>query len=229
MILIYVMADIHGFANRYEEIMAQIALQPDDHLYILGDVIDRLPDGIDLLMEFMGIPNITVLLGNHEHMMLETIDSNYHPYSARRWFANGGSITLDAFEALSSDDQSRLLQFLRSLPLNVDVSVNGINYLLVHGAPVSTFNKTTTKYPDERTHAVWKRLDRYSRMPEGKTVIFGHTPTDHYQTASPLRIWHGDHMIGIDCGSATRHDGRLACLRLNDMKEFYSSTFDVDT
>lgn len=224
--MIYVMADIHGFANRYEEVMAQINLKHDDHLYILGDVIDRLPDGIDLLMEVMNIPNITVLLGNHEDMMLQTVDNNYDPYYARRWFANGGSITLDAFEALTSADQTRLLQYIRSLPLNVEVSVNGTDYLLVHGAPVSTFGRTITKYPDERTHAVWKRLDPYSRIPEGKTVIFGHTPTDHYQTASPLRIWYGERMIGIDCGSATRHDGRLACLRLDDMKEFYSSTFN---
>ena len=36
-----------------------------------------------------------------------------------------------------------------------------------------------------------------------------------------MRIYHGNRMIGIDCGCAYKN-GRLACLRLDDMKEFYS-------
>ena len=36
-----------------------------------------------------------------------------------------------------------------------------------------------------------------------------------------MRIYHGNQMIGIDCGCAYK-DGRLGCLRLDDMKEFYS-------
>ena len=34
-------------------------------------------------------------------------------------------------------------------------------------------------------------------------------------------IWKGDNAIGIDCGSGYEY-GRLSCLRLDDMKEFYS-------
>ena len=69
---------------------------------------------------------------------------------------------------------------------------------------------------------MWKRLDRYAKLPEGKTVIFGHTPTARYQVAYPMKIYHGDNgMIGIDCGCAYI-DGRLGCLRLDDMQEFYS-------
>jgi hypothetical protein len=37
-----------------------------------------------------------------------------------------------------------------------------------------------------------------------------------------MKIWHGGQMIGIDCGSGYPDVGRLACLRLDDMKEFYS-------
>ena len=36
-----------------------------------------------------------------------------------------------------------------------------------------------------------------------------------------MRIYHGSGRIGIDCGCAYP-EGRLACLRLDDMKEFYS-------
>ena len=49
----YVLSDIHGNLRRFESIMAQINLQPDDTLYVLGDVIDRYPDGIKILRRIM--------------------------------------------------------------------------------------------------------------------------------------------------------------------------------
>ena len=59
-------------------------------------------------------------------------------------------------------------------------------------------------------------------MFDDKIVIFGHTPTHHYMYDYPMAIWHGRDKIGIDCGCAWGKDGRLGCLRLDDMKEFYS-------
>ena len=66
----YVMSDIHGNMRRFNSVMEQINLQPEDTLYILGDVIDRHPDGIRILRRIMDKPNIKMLLGNHEYMML---------------------------------------------------------------------------------------------------------------------------------------------------------------
>ena len=46
-----------------------------------------------------------------------------------------------------------------------------------------------------------------------------------------MRIWYGNGLIGIDCGAAyptgMNPKGRLACLRLDDMKEFYSEETEV--
>lgn len=72
----YVMSDIHGNGARFKSVMQKIKLQPTDTLYILGDVVDRYPDGIKLIRKFMGMPNVKMLLGNHEYMMLETL---YNP------------------------------------------------------------------------------------------------------------------------------------------------------
>lgn len=38
---------------------------------------------------------------------------------------------------------------------------------------------------------------------------------------APMSIWHGDGRIGIDCGACFA-GGRLGCLRLDDLKEFYT-------
>jgi serine/threonine protein phosphatase 1 len=77
----YVMSDIHGNQARFEDVMRKINLQPEDTLYILGDVIDRFPDGIKMIRQFMKMPNVKMLLGNHEHMMLEAL---YYPIVVKK-------------------------------------------------------------------------------------------------------------------------------------------------
>lgn len=39
--MIYVMSDIHDHYSRYRSVMKQIRLRKTDHLYVLGDCIDR--------------------------------------------------------------------------------------------------------------------------------------------------------------------------------------------
>ena len=72
----YVMSDIHGNTERFDSVMQKIQLQPEDTLYVLGDVIDRYPDGIRLLRKLMAMPNVRMLLGNHEFMMLDALYYN---------------------------------------------------------------------------------------------------------------------------------------------------------
>ena len=50
--MIYVMSDIHGRKDRFEDVLEQINLQENDVLYILGDVIDRNPSGVSLLWQY---------------------------------------------------------------------------------------------------------------------------------------------------------------------------------
>ena len=78
--MIYVLSDIHGNERRFNSILKQINLQNEDTLYILGDVIDRHPDGIRILRKIMSMPNVKMLLGNHEYMMLRALGHPYDPY-----------------------------------------------------------------------------------------------------------------------------------------------------
>ena len=71
--MIYVLSDIHGHEGRFASILKQINLQPEDTLYVLGDVIDRHPGGIRILRKIMAMPNAKMLLGNHEYMMLRAL------------------------------------------------------------------------------------------------------------------------------------------------------------
>ena len=76
-------------------------------------------------------------------------------------------------------------------------------------------------YKDQSEFAVWERWSKTKPIPEGYMLIFGHTPTYYFQNKEPLCICKTDNAIGIDCG-AEFEDRRLSCLRLDDMREFYS-------
>ena len=93
----YVMGDIHGEADRFHAMLKKIRFSEDDTLILLGDVIDRGPDGIALLLEIMEMPNVIMLLGNHEYMMLQYMSQDATGIEIRRWNKNGNAPTLDAY------------------------------------------------------------------------------------------------------------------------------------
>ena len=231
----YVLSDIHGNLRRFESIMRQINLQSDDTLYVLGDVVDRYPDGIKILWRIMKMPNAKMLMGNHEYMMLQAIGhcrdaaderENTNWKQRRHWYQNGGRVTHEQLKHIRLDARAEIFRFIRQLPVNMEVTVNGIKYKLVHASPVENYMSSywySRDYKDQREFAVWERWGKTKPIPEGYVLIFGHTPTCYFQNKEPLCIWKTDNAIGIDCGAGFE-DGRLSCLRLDDMREFYSES-----
>lgn len=230
----YVLSDIHGNERRFNSILKQIDLQSDDTLYVLGDVIDRYPGGLRILRRLMAMPNAKLLLGNHEYMMLRAlghpVDDNPDDGNAlAHWYRNGGDVTHLRWKFLRKTTRRQILNYLRALPLNLELELRGQRYLLVHGAPISLWAQNTDQRYRNATHfSVWRRPEVQDPMPEGFTVIFGHTPTRHYRDTAPMEVWRGEGRIAIDCGSGYPETGdlapygRLACLRLEDGKVFYS-------
>ena len=228
--MIYVLSDIHGNERRLDSVLRQIELKPEDTLCVLGDVIDRYPGGISILRRLMGMPNVRMILGNHEYMMLRALGRPYDGYvdngtALDHWYRNGGKVTHDHLKRLPGEVQEEIVAYLRSLPLTLDISVGGAAYKLVHGAAPEDFDHDP-RYQNPIHFAVWKRLELSDPAPEGFTLVFGHTPTRYYQDSVPMEIWRDRNRIGIDCGcgypEASGFRGRLCCLRLEDGKVFYS-------
>ena len=163
----YVLSDIHGNLRRFESIMSQINLQPDDTLYILGDVVDRFHAGIKILRQIMKTPNMKMLIGNHEYMMLRAIghctdaadereNMNYKQF--RLWYRNGGEITHNYLKHLRKEFRAEIFEFLQTLPANIDIEVNGKQYKLVHGSPIENYRRYLHyEYENAKEYAVWER------------------------------------------------------------------------
>lgn len=241
----YVISDIHGLQQRFSAMLDRIRLQAEDTLFVLGDVIDRGPDGISLLKQIIHHPQMILLMGNHEHMMLEYYDSLQKLRSGRdlyhsmecmhRWDRNHNEMTKRDFALLPRGEQRALLDHLRELPLAYcDVYVKGRRFYLAHANWDSHFSQDVLylkdfvhKHRDPST-VLWDRISKCDPLPPQRTLVFGHTITYFYQPIQPYQVWSGDgslfeaKMIGIDCGCAANNEHtRLACLRLDDMEVFY--------
>lgn len=222
----YVMADLHGDGKRFHAILKKIAFSDADKLYILGDVVDRGPNGITLIQEIMEMPNVTMLLGNHEYMMLQYFSPDATEIDHRRWDKNGNAPTLDAFQKLSSGEQERILDFLKTRPTHLQLDINGKSFYLIHG------------FPGENIHdEVWNRptLDTPNPIPNCQLII-GHTPVLEFiqpeseqekyaqelkSKGEHLKILHAQGFIDIDCCCGYDMPVKaLACIRLEDMVEY---------
>lgn len=224
---VYVMSDLHGEGELFHAMLKQIQFSDKDQLYIIGDVIDRGANGIDLLLEIMETPNIQMILGNHEYMMLQYLSPDATEVDVRRWNKNGNAPTLDAFRKLEPELQEKLLAFLHSCPAHTDLYVNNKLFFLVHG------------FPGRDIHdCVWNRPTLDAENPiRGTTLIVGHTPvpnllhpgmeddeiiTEMTDNGTLPEILHATGFIDIDCGcSFDKPLKTLGCLRLNDMAAFY--------
>lgn len=219
----YVMSDIHGDLDRFRSVMDQIHLKAYDHLYVLGDVIDGYPYGLDILYELRDMPNATVLLGNHEKMCYDSMVSDNGSRLLSNWIKNGGQVTMNALFRMETTEIEEIMDFIRKMPLTATVTVNDREYLLLHSCPPHLYNGKTLTKENVWDFSLWTRVEPDDILPDGRIFIFGHTPTESYQDKVPLSIYHGKGKIGIDCGSGNPHEAcRLACLRLEDMKEYYS-------
>ena len=214
--MIYCISDLHGERALFDRMLERIRFSDGDRLYIIGDVIDRGPDGVDLLERIMEAPNMTLLLGNHEQMCLSTLGPHSELGARELWRQNGGMVTFRTLRYQRTPlERSRILRFLSGLPDHLSLTVNGRSFHLVHGFPG----------PDRHAR-IWGRAEPDSVRPcPDALCIVGHTPTVFLtgRMDEDLSIWHGDGIFDIDCGCGNLNapHRRLACLRLDDLAEFY--------
>lgn len=222
--MIYVISDIHGCYNEFIEMLKRINFTKNDNLYIIGDVIDRGKYPIKLLKYIMSQDNMTMIMGNHEKMMLDAISSPERNLIKRKgnnlnlWYWNGGSITDHQFMKLNKEEKTEILCYLKNLPLGLEVTVGQKHYILIHGSPTPNFVEEWNmgKLNED---VLWKRIGHCSSedvVYPGKIIVVGHTPTYLYGATGIIKI--GDKRL-IDCGCVFGES--LGCMCLDTEECFY--------
>lgn len=225
--MIYAMSDLHGCYDKYLMMLKMIDLKPEDTLYILGDVVDRGPDGVKILLDMCERKNIVFLRGNHDHTAMKVIRCMYDPSEMSKedklismmesWVSDGGGTTLLQFLGLSSEEKEKVLLYLRNSKFYLAIEVKGNKYFLAHTVP----EKEIMLGPDELEYEdfIWGEPDYGLRYFDDAIIVTGHTPTGFIDKKYVGRIYAKNNHIAIDCGAV--FGKRLACIRLDDMKEFY--------
>lgn len=243
---VYVVSDIHGYYDLFLKGLTEIGFSDQDYLWCLGDMIDRGPDGIQILQYIMKHDNMDLLIGNHELMFLNSVDGKGEAVcngkDAYLWLdANGGRITFYRYKELPVEERIELLDWLKERYVVRRMELEGRTYCLTH----SFYNPACEdkRYSDLQYSDVWNitwssiwrddpfthALDVYPNYEY--TFICGHVPVQNARAwetpaedANVLRSFHHENMINIDGGCAKGKIGNLEngaiFLRLNDMKEY---------
>ena len=231
----YVISDIHGQYDKFIAMLDAINLRDTDTLYVLGDILDRGPHPIKVLLKLMEMPNAICLVGNHEYMAVECLSFLMQEVTDRSldeldhktldnlvtWQYNGAKTTIDEFRELSAEMQAEAIDFIKDMSIYEEFTVGGKEYLLVH-AGLGNFDPAKDILDYSLHDLVWKQADYSRQYFDDKIVITGHTPTQFIKgNPKPGFIYRHQNHIAIDCG-AYLEDGRLAAVCLETGEEFYT-------
>ena len=229
--MIYAMSDIHGCYDKYQAMLSEISFKPADTLYILGDVIDRGPDGIKILQDMYMRPNVFPILGNHEFtasvcipwLSQEITDQSIGTLTEvqvaalSEWITNGGGPTLRSLRQLSPEEREDILDYFQEMELYAEVEAGGRSFVLTHSA-LENFAPDKPLDSYELQDFLFGRPEPDQTYYPDKILVFGHTPTR--LLGGKDQIFRRETMIDIDCGCVFK-GGRLGCLCLDTMEEFY--------
>ncbi len=213
----YVIGDIHGRPELVDQLIRDVPWDIErDKIVFLGDLIDRGDDSrgvVERVRELVSAnPNIIVLRGNHEQMLLDCLD-----YQELQWLIpeNGGQATLASYgiDLAEIDDISDIIipeehvEFMRGLPFFHEDE----QAIYVHAGLVPEEHPRDTD-PDV---LLWTRdLDFYKRY-AGKLCFFGHTPTFYLPREGRTRrfgIYIQGGCVGIDTSGDTHSP--LSCIQV---------------
>lgn len=232
--MIYATADMHGCWDKYQDLLHKVSFGPDDTLYVLGDVIDRGPDGFKIMLDMARRPNVVNLMGNHEAMALdalacilgaiqktgEIILSEEEAETVDLWFYNGGEPSLADFLWLNDAQTQIVWDYMRNMPLYKELEVGDRQFVLVHGG-LEGFSPSRSLSDYAPEEILWCRPEEDTVYFPDKIVVFGHTPVQLLNEDAPAKIYQKGNLIDIDCGCVFQ-GGRLACLCLDTMEEIYA-------
>ncbi len=175
-----VFSDAHGHLAGFLSAIKLLKAAGAEKLYFLGDSVGYIPS-LDVLRLQRKSSELTCLLGNHEEMLLANISDD----CAKDEVYKHSQIC----RLLTEED----LNYIKSLPRSLSITVNGVKVLFVHGSPSHATSGYV--YPDTS-------LSEFEKL-DADVVFMGHT--HHYF----VKLENGRRFINVgSCGLPRDRDPR---------------------
>ncbi|MGN1405968.1 MAG: metallophosphoesterase [Erysipelotrichaceae bacterium] len=218
--MIYICSDLHGYYDKFLELLEDIKFSDDDYMYVLGDVLDRGDKPITLLKYIMNKPNVELLMGNHEYtayiilsMLMKEMDSEKTVESVltqdfmdelNLWLYNGGGTTLKQFMSIfDRTEQHDILDYLSDLQLFTTVESNGKFYILAHTFGHNNFSQDKELDEYGIDDFLFDRVDYSIKYYDNDDIyiVTGHTPVQIVRGDMNCNdILYINNHIDVDCG-----------------------------
>ncbi|WP_024597750.1 metallophosphoesterase [Pseudoalteromonas sp. TAE56] len=174
---VFVIGDLDGDLQALKNALNNVSFNPErDTLFCLGDFVDRGDKTYDLFTYLQAI-RACMILGNHEHLMLESLLSNDEA-AFKLWTDNGGNW----HKLVSSEKLDVMCDELLTKPLSIVLEYCGYKIGLSH-----TFAQSWDweNYPDDKSMIVQSLLWDREVVKQNKVVkshgvdfsIHGHNST----------------------------------------------------
>jgi len=169
---LFAIGDVHGCSTALRTLLGALGPRPEDTIVVLGDFIDYGPDSkgvVERLIDLSGRCHLILLMGNHEEMLLDALDS---PAELGKWLYSGGEPTLDSYGYVPGGDlipeaHARFIRGCRDyFETETHIFVHA-NY--DHRLPMDQIGSTKFR---------WEFVEPHRQCPHasGKRVVIGHSP-----------------------------------------------------
>lgn len=224
---LFVVSDIHGHYKHFEELLTY--WNPEDILVILGDLIDRGPQSLQVIEKVIELKqaygdNVVFVKGNHEKMLLNFLSNPIE--KQEHYYKNGGKETMQNLLVhlpACIREQPYILQaneikqhyasqlaFLKLAPVYKIIG----NVLFTHAGFNSEF--ASLEETTERDF-IWIRKHYEFTNKTPYVNVFGHTPLTYIHESNDVWLSDDKRYIAIDGGCYM--SGQLNAILLNQQGE----------
>ena len=162
---IAVLSDIHGNLLALEAVLEDIADENCDNIFFLGDYALAGPepaDTINLCMSLFNRDNVEMIQGNTDKMIADYNEELY------KNLAKAAPVMANALREEASNLSKNQIEFLRNLPENKSLEIDGVKILMVHGSPRRNNEDILPDTPLSEVEEMLKGVD-------ADLILCGHT------------------------------------------------------
>ncbi len=217
----YFISDIHGEYDLFICLLEKIKFSDSDNLFVLGDMIDKGNDSIQVLKELYCMQNAICILGNHEYDFLK------YYRSIMRNATSGFDLILKKLQGYFPNDNGILTWELLDWLDDLKPFLRTDEYLGVHaGVPLEPDGRIKPIENASIEQLVYDRNFKNTNtfVNDKRTVLYGHTPTSYINGTGEIIRYPRESGIGysrVHIDTGVYLTGILGCYCFDIDKCFY--------